>query len=78
MFRIQFKHFCRFQADFGLSQQWTSDANGLRGICGTDEYIAPEIIAGKPYGKVRPQVSLACADARLMIEHSLRRHYWPS
>ena len=36
--------------DFGLSKQ-DIEKTGAKSICGTPEYIAPEIISKKPYGK---------------------------
>lgn len=37
--------------DFGLAKDRVSGLEGARSFCGTDDYIAPEIISGGPYGK---------------------------
>eukprot|EP00300_Choanocystis_sp_HF-7_P033837 c4626_g1_i1.p1 GENE.c4626_g1_i1~~c4626_g1_i1.p1 ORF type:complete len:439 (+),score=95.26 c4626_g1_i1:74-1390(+) len=37
--------------DFGLAKDHVSGIEGARSFCGTDDYIAPEIIKGGPYGQ---------------------------
>lgn len=37
--------------DFGLAKQNVSGTEGAQSFCGTDDYIAPEIIKGNNYGK---------------------------
>ena len=37
--------------DFGLSKMLLNENNTTNTICGTKEYVAPEIIKGKPYNK---------------------------
>ena len=47
------RHYNMKLADFGLShlkERKTADAIGMYGVCGTSCYMAPEVIAKKPYG----------------------------
>lgn len=37
--------------DFGLSRMNVTQNNGVRSICGTPEYLAPEVILKLGYGK---------------------------
>lgn len=37
--------------DFGLSKENVDVPDGAKTFCGTAEYIAPELLQGKPYGK---------------------------
>jgi serine/threonine protein kinase len=37
--------------DFGLSKEKISGANPAQSMCGTAEYLSPEIIERQPYGK---------------------------
>ena len=47
--------------DFGLAAQPSNmDECGLKSICGTDLYMAPEMLAGKLYGKAVDFWSLGC------------------
>lgn len=36
--------------DFGLSKQDVRSQAGATTFCGTAEYLAPELLRGKPYG----------------------------
>ena len=38
--------------DYGLSKMDFADSGSTRTICGTNEYMAPEMLAGGGYGKV--------------------------
>ena len=42
--------------DYGLSKMGFDDTSSTRTICGTNEYMAPEMLAGRGYGKVRVAV----------------------
>ena len=37
--------------DFGLSKQGNTTSAVAQTICGTPEYVAPEVLSGQPYGK---------------------------
>jgi protein-serine/threonine kinase len=39
--------------DYGLSKMGLRDSESTRTVCGTNEYMAPEMLAGGGYGKVR-------------------------
>lgn len=38
-------------ADFGLAKENVKDTHGASTLCGTAEYLAPEVLTGSPYGK---------------------------
>jgi len=38
-------------ADFGLAKKGVSATSGANSLCGTPEYLSPEILLGKKYGK---------------------------
>ena len=40
-----------FLTDFGLAKQLSSGSEEKGNICGSYEYVAPEILNGKEYGK---------------------------
>ncbi|EGR30822.1 protein kinase domain protein [Ichthyophthirius multifiliis] len=46
--------------DFGLSKQGIGDNETTKTVCGTPEYLAPEILRGKPHGKEVDWYSLGC------------------
>jgi len=46
--------------DFGLSKKITKESNRASTICGTPEYLAPEILMGKGYDKNVDWWSLGC------------------
>lgn len=46
--------------DFGLAVQLTTNDEERQTLCGTPNYIAPEIITSKPYGLQADLWSLGC------------------
>lgn len=47
-------------ADFGLAKENVDSVSGAKSICGTPEYISPEVLSGKGYGKCLDYWSLGC------------------
>lgn len=47
-------------ADFGLAKENVKDTHGASTLCGTAEYLAPEVLSGTPYGKCWDFWSLGC------------------
>jgi len=52
--------------DFGLSKTCVNTVT----LCGTPDYLAPEVILGRPYGPVIDYWSLGCLMFRMLTGHS--------
>lgn len=47
-------------ADFGLSIQLTNSSEERNTMCGTPNYVSPEVVSKKPYGLASDMWALGC------------------